>query len=530
MTSARDAALLTLDCTLLEDSWVGASVSANDRDELTGTSLNGTYQVERILGEGGMGRVYAARHARITQKRVAVKVLHPEYARDRDSLARFQREAEAAASISHPNVVSVFDIDRTPQGMPYLVCEYLEGIELAEHLKRAGKLPLATAVHIARQLCQGLAAAHEHGVIHRDLKPQNVYLVGDFAEGVPMRPFVKVLDFGLSRVRDNGDAQLTKTGIIVGTPAFMPPEQALGRKADHRADVYGVGAILYKALTGHAPYEYPTPQAAVIAVMNGEPPRLRTRDPSISVHVELVIERAMARDPAQRYANMNELARALEWLEQRLAQDANVPPKPPAAQTDLSIEAEEARGARPRLVMWLLTAAALFTCAGAVAITAFERMSGFGLSRLELGLGLLVVFLGVLGPALLLLRRLHRSIWKNTSRVVVASGHVRAGLSAATGALALGPLMVHVVDDLLLRFVGPRDLAFAPLDAAWPGWKLVFPLVAFAIAGAVVMRRRLLAGGPRSWQRVLGAWLWLGLGLALAGGVVYGSLLWRARP
>jgi serine/threonine protein kinase len=530
MTSARDSALLTLDCTLLEDSWVGASLPTDDHDELTGTTLNGTYQVERVLGEGGMGRVYAARHTRIIQKRVAVKVLHPEYARDRDSLARFQREAEAAASISHPNVVSVFDIDRTPQGMPYLVCEYLEGIELAEHLKRVGKLPLATAIHVARQLCQGLAAAHEHGVIHRDLKPQNVYLVGNFAEGVPTRPFVKVLDFGLSRVRDNGDAQPTKTGIIVGTPAFMPPEQALGRKADHRADVYGVGAILYKALTGHAPYDYPTPQAAVIAVMNGEPPRLRARDPSISVHVELVIERAMARDPAQRYANMNELARALEWLEQRLAQDEAAIPLVPSARTDLSIEAEEARGARPRLVVWLLSAAALFACTGAVAIAALDRIGRVGLSRLELGLSLLVVFLGALGPALMLLRRLHRSIWKNTSRVVVVSGHVRAGLFAATGTLALGPLAVHVVDDLVLRFVGPGTLPLVPLDAAWPEWKLVFPFVALVIAGAVVLGRRLLAGGPRSWQRVLGAWLWLGVGLAVSGGVVYGSLLWRVRP
>ena len=180
MNSARDAALLTLDCTLLEDSWVGGSVSADDRDELTGTSLNGTYRVERVLGEGGMGRVYEARHARIAQKRVAVKVLHPEYARDRDSLARFQREAEAAASISHPNVVSVLDVDRTPQGMPYLVCEYLQGIELAEHLE-ARRQTSAPDRHSCRApALPGPCGRPRAWRDPRDFKPQNVYLVGDF--------------------------------------------------------------------------------------------------------------------------------------------------------------------------------------------------------------------------------------------------------------------------------------------------------------------------------------------------------------
>src|SRR6478609_1331293 len=150
-------------------------------EDLIGLTLNDTYVPERILGEGGMGRVYLARHTRIGQKRVAVKVLHPEFFLNAQVLARFQREAETAAAISHPNVVTVLDIDRTPHGLPYLVTEYLDGIDLADQLKSQGKFRTTSAVHIARQLCRGLGDAHKSQVIHRDVKPQNIFLVGDFA-------------------------------------------------------------------------------------------------------------------------------------------------------------------------------------------------------------------------------------------------------------------------------------------------------------------------------------------------------------
>jgi serine/threonine protein kinase len=302
MTSSDDTQQLhTGD--LLEP-WRGISVS-DSGDELIGTTLNGTYVVERLLGEGGMGRVYLARHTRIAQKRVAVKVLHTEFASSTQVLARFQREAEAAAAISHPNVVTVLDVDITARGMPYMVCEYLEGVDLSDHLKEVKRLDVVDALSVTRQLCRGLRAAHERGVIHRDLKPPNVFLVGDFSKGAPAKLFAKVLDFGLSRFHaSEGDQNLTKTGFIMGTPTYMAPEQARGQRVDHRADVYGLGTILYTILTGRAPFDEETPQATILAVLNSEPPRPRSLVSSIPPHLELVIERAMAKNPDDRFPDM----------------------------------------------------------------------------------------------------------------------------------------------------------------------------------------------------------------------------------
>ncbi len=288
MTSLEDTQQLhTADL----EPWRGVSVS-DSGDELIGITLNGTYVVERLLGEGGMGRVYLARHTRIAQKRVAVKVLHTEFANSPQVLARFQREAEAAAAISHPNVVAVLDVDITTRGMPYLVCEYLDGVDLSEHLKEVKHLDVVDALSVTRQLCRGLRAAHASGVIHRDLKPANVFLVGDFGKGAPRKLFAKLLDFGLSRFHGSeGDQNLTKTGFIMGTPTYMAPEQARGHRVDHRADVYGLGTILYTILTGRAPFDEETPQATILAVLNSEPPRPRSIVSSIPPHLELVVER-----------------------------------------------------------------------------------------------------------------------------------------------------------------------------------------------------------------------------------------------
>src|SRR6478735_5123709 len=303
-------------------------------EDIVGLTLNDTYIPERILGEGGMGRVYLARHTRIRQKRVAVKVLHPEFFLNAQVLARFQREAETAAAISHPNVVTVLDVDRTPHGLPYLVTEYLDGVELADHLKSRGKLSATTAVHITRQLCRGLGAAHQSQVIHRDVKPQNIFLVGDFAHGVPERPPVKVLDFGLSRFSDGSESQLTQAGCIMGTPAYMAPEHARGEPVDHRTDVYGAGVVLYTQLTGRPPFEEETPQATVIAAMNAEPPRPRSIEPTIPPHLELIIERAMAREPAERYQDMSAFEQALGAFEaESLARPIeSIPPPVPTKQ------------------------------------------------------------------------------------------------------------------------------------------------------------------------------------------------------
>ncbi|MBN1610208.1 MAG: protein kinase [Polyangiaceae bacterium] len=314
------------------DSWQGTTIVAPAEDEVVGKTLNDTYIVERIVGEGAMGRIYQARHTRIAQKRVAVKVLRREYLRNQEVLARFRREAETAASISHPNVVAVYDIDRTEQGLPYLVTEYLDGIDLGEHLRRQKKLGVPSAVHIARQLCEGLGAAHRCGVIHRDLKPGNIFLVSAVGDPVPELPFIKILDFGLSKFMDASVAQLvTAIGVVMGTPAFMPPEQAQAQPVDQRADVYGVGALLYVCLTGCLPFDEITPQATVVAVIKSEPPRPRTLAPDLPEYAEQVIVRAMAKEPSERYPDMGALLEALEPLaqSQRVHHDVRPPPSPP---------------------------------------------------------------------------------------------------------------------------------------------------------------------------------------------------------
>src|SRR5690606_37744166 len=221
----NDEATVALTNRVSERPWAGLPTD-DEADELLGRSLNDTYRIEAALGEGGMGRIYRARHTRIQQKLFAIKVLRPELARNPAVQARFQREAETAACISHHNVIGVYDVGRTPDGWSYLVCEFLEGSDLAAHLEQIERLSVAQAVHIALQVCDALAAAHERNVVHRDLKPHNVFLLADASGEIPAWPVIKVLDFGLSRFLVTTDTQLTRTGVIMGTPAYMAPEQA----------------------------------------------------------------------------------------------------------------------------------------------------------------------------------------------------------------------------------------------------------------------------------------------------------------
>src|SRR5262249_16388634 len=192
-----------------------------DRDELVGKTLSQSYTILRVIGEGGMGRVYEARHTRRPAKPFPIKIVHQEFARQSDVISRFQREAEAAASIRSPHVVDVYDVDRTPDGRPFIVGEFLDGKEFADHLDKTGKMSVPRAVPIVQQICKALMAAHEKGVVHRDMKPENVFLTGDM-----MRPVAKVIDFGISKLGDAPGTALTKTGMIMGTPQFMSPEQA----------------------------------------------------------------------------------------------------------------------------------------------------------------------------------------------------------------------------------------------------------------------------------------------------------------
>ena len=255
-------------------------------DPYLGATLAGSYRIDSVIADGGMGRVYEARHTRLPERGLAVKILHRNLAGDVEVVSRFRREAEIADAIDHPNVCRVYDVQNTPDGVPFIVSELLRGEDLGQRLERVGRMSIADTVHILGQVCDVLAAVHARGVIHRDLKPNNLYLVGD-----PARPTVKLIDFGIARLRGPDDAKATQTGVVMGTPAYMAPEQARGERVDARADIYAVGAIAYCCVTGRGPYDLNDAAAALHAVLMSEPPRPRSVAPKIAAGFAVIAAR-----------------------------------------------------------------------------------------------------------------------------------------------------------------------------------------------------------------------------------------------
>jgi serine/threonine protein kinase len=285
---------------------LAAKLEAHDAEpDLIGTEVNDRYRVLELIGEGGMGKVYLAEHVGIG-KRVALKVLHPSYSRMLDLVERFRREARAASKIGHPNIVDVTDSGTTADGSAYFVMEYLEGVELGSVIEREGALDVARALKITGQICRALAAAHREGIIHRDLKPENIFLITrDGATDV-----VKVLDFGIAKTTEAEAARerrLTSPGMAMGTPEYMSPEQAAGRSADARCDVYALGAIMYEMVTGIPPYsgdnfmEILTKKATI-----DPPPPLLVRG-ELPAQVSDLVMAAMARNPSDRPQSMETL-------------------------------------------------------------------------------------------------------------------------------------------------------------------------------------------------------------------------------
>ncbi len=285
-------------------------------DPLVGTTVAGRYKVIKLLGEGGMGQVYLAEHSAI-EKRIALKVLRAEYAHKGEIVTRFQQEAISASRIKHPNVLDVFDFGQLENGCFYLAMEFLEGNDLADELQRSRVLPPARALPIAMQICRALAAAHSKGVVHRDMKPENVFLqrTGDGEE------IVKIVDFGIAQLKPSNEEaaaqsthrRLTRTGMIFGTPEYMAPEQASGKHADLRCDIYAVGIILFELFTGAVPFTGETFLGVLSKHLSDVPPTMRAVYPDLQISNELeaVVQRALAKDPTHRYQTMNELAAAL---------------------------------------------------------------------------------------------------------------------------------------------------------------------------------------------------------------------------
>jgi hypothetical protein len=267
----------------------------------------GRYRLKKRLAAGGMGDVWLAYHPGL-KRDVAVKILRPdERERSGMALARFEREVRATAELVHPNTVRVFDYGVTEDGLWYYVMELLEGETLADHVDRLGPLPAARAVHIVGQAARALAEAHEHGIVHRDVKPENLFVTSLGGE----HDFVKVIDFGIAKVQTS-DGKMTDTGSLLGTPAYMCPEMAMGLSADARSDVYSLGAVLYFLLSGKAPFEAESAGALIYAHVNQRvTPPSATLGRALPGDVEAAVMRALAKDPNERYATAAEFALAL---------------------------------------------------------------------------------------------------------------------------------------------------------------------------------------------------------------------------
>ena len=276
-----------------------------------GTML-GQYEIRSPLGAGGMGEVYRARDT-VLKRDVAIKVLPADWSRDPERLHRFELEAQAAATLNHPHIVSMFHVGQHDGG-PYIVTELLEGETLRDRLRR-GPIPLRKAVDCGVQIAHGLAAAHEKGIVHRDLKPENLFVTKDGR--------VKILDFGLAKLiptpaasADGGTVTLEETepGVVMGTVGYMSPEQVRGQTADPRSDIFAFGAVLYEMVTGKQPFRKPTKAETMTAILNEEPASISQVVPSTPPGLQRVVYRCMEKNPAQRFHSAHDLAFALEAL------------------------------------------------------------------------------------------------------------------------------------------------------------------------------------------------------------------------
>jgi serine/threonine-protein kinase len=307
-------------------------VHAAAPDPNVGRVVAGRYSILRRLGGGGMGVVYLAEHSAL-QKRVALKLLHTQYATDPDVVQRFLNEARAAARIGHRNIVDALDFGQAEDGAPFLVLEYLEGRDLAHELESQGRVSVRRAAQVGLQIAAGLGAAHRKGIVHRDLKPDNVFLV----EGEPPDSAVRILDFGISKIAQAGSsAGGTKTGAVMGTPSYMSPEQFLdASRVDARCDVYALGVLLFQMLTGRLPFSAPSFGALAVVVMQEKAPSVALSRPDLPPALVALVDSMLAKDPTHRPAGMAEVEAVLAPL----ARDGAdvVPDLPPTVVPEVTV-------------------------------------------------------------------------------------------------------------------------------------------------------------------------------------------------
>jgi serine/threonine-protein kinase len=274
------------------------------------------YKIQEVLGRGGMGVVFRA-HDRQLDETVALKTLRPDVVQsDPTLLPRFKQEIKLARKITHKNVLRTHDFGEF-QATPYISMEYLEGVTLKDLIKRKGALPMGVGYQVAKQMCHGLSAAHAEGVIHRDIKPQNMLILPESGD-------LKVMDFGIARVSNMkeetpADSGLTGAGMVMGTPDYLPPELGRGQAADFRSDLYSLGVVIFEVFTGQLPFDGGTPMQTIIHHIQTPPPAPRSINPAISPELETVILRCLEKDPARRFQKVDELAAALSSLSERAA-------------------------------------------------------------------------------------------------------------------------------------------------------------------------------------------------------------------
>ena len=279
-------------------------------DLLIGTTLDNRYEIVKRLGEGGMGVVYEARHV-VLGKKFAIKILRSDLSNNKEIVERFIQEAKAASSIGHENIIEVTDFGYTPDGNLYFVMEFLNGESLDTILQRDGKLPIQRSLTILRQVALALNAAHKEGIIHRDLKPENIFIVNR-KDG---SQFVKVLDFGIAKVSQDGTgSKLTRTGVVFGTPQYMSPEQAQGKKIDARSDIYSLGVVAYEMVTGRVPFTGESFMEIMTKHILDEPPPPSQFLPSIPKELENFILKCIAKKPEDRYQSMEEVIHEIDRL------------------------------------------------------------------------------------------------------------------------------------------------------------------------------------------------------------------------
>ncbi|MEZ4367785.1 MAG: serine/threonine-protein kinase [Kofleriaceae bacterium] len=322
---------------------VGSAGATADTPLAPGQVVEGKYQLVALLGEGGMGAVWDAENVAIG-RRVAIKVLRAQVAGEAEIVARFIQEARSAAAVGNEHIIDVLDLGKLPDGAPYIVMERLEGRDLEALIEAEGPLPVARVARIAIQICAALSAAHAKGIVHRDLKPPNVFLTRRGGE----RDFVKVLDFGISKVRGTGSltpTAKTQTGITMGTPHYMSPEQAQGKPSiDHRADLYSLGVILYAMFTGKVPFEGDNIALVLARILRDEAEPPSVHRSGLPRYVDDLVLRLLRKDPDARFSSCEELSAALAPLAEQ--DDALVPrhawtPVPGALET---LSAEPAAG------------------------------------------------------------------------------------------------------------------------------------------------------------------------------------------